>query len=284
MRILKRNMRLLAVLFMAVIMSGVVYATAQAEVVVRVGGAGSGLGVMKIIAEAFEKSHPDIKITVMPNLGSSGGIKALLHGAVDVAISGRALKAEELKGGAVAVECARTPFVFVTNKNVDKADLTTRELEAIYAGQQLTWPDGTRIRLILRPAGDTDTTIVSSISKGMEQAVKAANARQTMILAVTDQEAVDMVSKTPGALSGSTLTQIETEKHPVKVLSYNGIKPTSETLATRSYPLVKPIYLVSTPKTSAPALQFVQFVRSARGRAILAKSGALPHAGNKRTK
>ena len=278
-------MSLIPTLLIVTIMSATFSTTVRAEGVVRVGGAGSGLGVMKILAEAFEKSHPETKIKIMPNLGSSGGIKALLHGAVDVAISGRALKVEELNGGAVAVECARTPFVFVTNRNVDKADLTTRELEAIYAGQHLKWADGTRIRLILRPAGDTDTTIVSSISKGMEQAVKAANARQNMILAVTDQEAVDMVSKTPGALSGATLAQLETEKHPVKVLSFNGIKPTSDALAKGRYTLVKPLYLVTTPKTPAPALQFIQFVRSARGRAILAKSVALPpHTGNKRAK
>ena len=278
------NMRLIPTLLMAVIMSATFSTTVLAEVVVRVGGAGSGLGMMKILAEAFEKSHPETKITIMPNLGSSGGIKALLHGAVDVAISGRALKPEELNGGAVAVECARTPFMFITNKNVGKADLTTRELEAIYAGQQLKWADGTRIRLILRPAGDTDTSIVSSISNGMEQAVKAANARQNMILAVTDQEAADMVSKTPGSLGGATLAQIETEKHPVKVLSFNGIKPTSDALAKGIYPLVKPLYLVSTRKTPAPALQFIQFAQSASGRAILTKYGALPRAGNKRTK
>lgn len=278
------NSGYIKILLLVFILSANLSTVALAEDVVRIGGAGSGLGVMKILATAFEKTHPGTRIRILPNLGSSGGIKALLHGAIDLAISSRTLKTEELKDGAVALECARTPFVFVVNNKVNKADLTTRELEMIYNGQMLKWPDGTRIRLIIRPAGDTDTMIVKNISKEMEQAVKASNSRPDMIIAVTDQEAADAVAKIPGALGGSTLVQIETEKHPLKTLSFNGITPTLDALAKGSYPLTKPLNLVTTTKTSPAALQFIQFVRSARGRAILVQSGALPTAGDKRTR
>jgi phosphate transport system substrate-binding protein len=284
MNALSRNLRLAKTLLIALIMSCALSAAAQATEVVRIGGAGAGLGVMKSLALAFEKSHPGTKVRVLPSLGSSGGIKALLHGALDVAISGRALRAEELKDGARAVECARTPFVFAVNKNINKADVTTRELEMIYKGELSKWSNGTRIRLVLRPAGDTDTMIVRNISKEMEQGVNASNARPEMIMAVTDQEATDAVAKIPGAIGGSTLAQIETENQPVNVLSFNGIKPTLDTIAKGSYPLVKPLYLVTVPTTSASALQFIQFARSAKGRAILAKSGALPTGGDMRTK
>jgi len=271
-------------LFPVLILSGACSTAVQAEDVVRVGGAGSGLGAMKILAEAFEKSHHGIRIKVLPSLGSSGGIKALLHGALDVAISGRSLKGEELKDGAVAVECARTPFVFVVHNKVNKRDITTRELEMIYNGQLLKWPDGSRIHPVLRPAGDTDTLLMGNISKEMEQAVKAAIARRDMIMEVTDQEAADAVAKIPGALGASTLIQIETEKLPLKVLSFNGIMPTPGALAAGRYPLAKPLYLVITQKTPAAALQFIRFARSAEGRTILANSGALPAADIKRTK
>ncbi len=280
----QRYITCIKALLPALILSGILSTAVQAGDDVRVGGAGSGLGVMKILAGAFEKEHPGIRVKILPSLGSSGGIKALLHGALDVAVSGRPLKGEELRDGAVSVECARTPFVFVVHKKVNKKDITTRELEMIYSGQLLKWPDGTQIRLVLRPAGDTDTLLLGKISKGMEQAVKAANARHDMIMEVTDQEAADAVSKIPGALSASTLVQIKTEKKPLKVLSFNGFTPTPDSLATGRYPLAKPLYLVTAPKTSAAALQFIRFVRSAEGRAILAKSGALPAADDTRTK
>lgn len=278
------NSGYIKILLLVFILSANLSTVALAEDVVRIGGTGSGLGVLRILAEAFEKTHPGTRIRILPNLGSSGGIKALLHGAIDVAISSRALKTEELKDGAVALECARTPFVFVVNNKVNKADVTTRELELIYKGQMLKWPDGTRIRLILRPAGDTDTMIVKNISKEMEQAVNASHARPDMVIAVTDQEAADAVAKIPGALGGTTLAQIETEKHPLKMLSFNGITPTLDALAKGRYPLAKQLYLVTAPKTPAAALQFIQFVRSTNGRAILVQSGALPTAGDRRTR
>lgn len=274
------KMRCMTILLTALLLVGALSATVQAEEIVRVGGAGTGLGVMKILAATFEKSHPGTRVEILPNLGSAGGIKALLHGAIDLAISGRPLTAEESKDGALAVECARTPFVFVTNKNVNKADLTSRELEMIYNGQLQKWADGSRIRPILRPLGDTDTAIVKTVSKKMEQALKNANARPDMIRMVTDQETAEAVAKIPGALGGSTLAQIETEKHPLNVLSFNGSPATLAALTKGTYPLSKPLYLVSTSKTGPAARQFIRFVQSPKGRAILAKSGFLPTAGN----
>lgn len=256
----------------------------HAENTVRVGGAGAGLGTIKKLADAFEKTYPGTKITVMPSLGSSGGIKALLHGALDVAISGRALKEDELQKGAVASEFASTPFIFAVHKNVPKTDITVSELEKIYYGRQLKWPDGSLIRLVLRPTGDTDTTIVKGISKEMEHAVKAANSRPDMIIAVTDQEAADAVAKIPGAIGTTTLAQTRTETHPLKVLSFNGVPPTIESFASGRYPLTKPLYLVTTRNTSAPARQFIRFISSPKGRSILAQSGTMPAAGGTRTK
>jgi phosphate transport system substrate-binding protein len=281
---LLRNIRLILIVLTAVVTNCALSTPVQANEVVRIGGAGTGLGVMKTMAEAFEKTHPGTRIKVLQSLGSSGGIKALSHGALDIAISGRALKPEELKGGAISVECARTPFVFVVNKNVNKTDVTTRELEMIYKGHMLKWSDGSRIRLVLRPAGDTDTVIIKNISNEMEQAVRASNSRPDMIVAVTDQEAAETVERTPGGFTGSTLAQNETENHPLKVLSFNGIPPTLDALAKGRYPLAKPLCLVTTAKTSSTVLQFINFVRSAKGLAILAQSGFLPTADDKRSK
>lgn len=266
-------------LFMSLIMTASLSTSVQAGEVVRVGGTGSGLGVMKALAEAFEKSHPHTKIKILPSLGSSGGVKALLDGALDVAVSARALKADETRTGAVAVEFARTPYIFIANNSVNKTDLTTRELEMILTGQLLKWPDGARIRPILRPAADTDTMIIKNISKEMEQAVAAFHARPNMLIAITDQESADLVAKIPGAMGGSTLTQVETEKSSVKILSFNGLMPNLDALDKGRYTLVKPLYMVTSPKTAAAALRFTQFVRSAKGHAILIKSGALPSVG-----
>jgi len=255
---------------------------AYAENIVKVGGAGTWLGVMKILGSAYADAHPGTKIEVMPNLGSAGGIKALLHRKLDVALSGREINVEERRDGAVAVECAKSPFLFIVNSSVKKSDVTTREMELIYKGQTLKWPDGHLIRVVLRPASDTDTKIMRSISKEIDQAVLESSSLKNSIFAVTDHDAIDIVEKTIGSIGGSTLVQLSTDRHQVHALSYNGVKPTLNSLKQGSYSLVKPLYLVTTATTSESAMKFIKFVSSEQGRTILTKFGALPVSVNKR--
>lgn len=255
--------------------------TAHAEEVIRIGGAGSGLGGMRLLGKAFEASHPGTRVEVFASLGSSGGIKALVAGSLDLAVSGRPLKPEEQKRGATAVHYASTPFVFATNKSVAKRDISSVELEKIYQGQMLKWPDGSQIRLVLRPESDTDTVIIKSISPALNEAAKTAANRPGMIYAVTDQDCDAALVKTQGAVGPSTLAEISTEKRPVNILSYNGVKPSVQALAQGKYPLAKPHYLVSTARSSAAAQEFARFVESPRGRAILSRVGYLTAASGK---
>jgi len=242
---------------------------------IKIGGSGFGLGVMKILAGAYEKSNPGVKVEIIPSLGSAGGIKALGQGALDISISGRPPTAAEMGYGVIAEEIARSPFVFITNKGVKIEGVTTRELEKFFSGQAIVWPDGTRIRPILRPETDTVTKIVRGISPGMNQAMTRAMSREGMIHAVTDQESADLVEKTPGALEAGTLTQVYSEKRQVNVLALNGIKPSVRSIADGSYPLYVPMYLVMPSNIAPGAMKFVEFVRSEAGNAILASNGNL---------
>jgi phosphate transport system substrate-binding protein len=271
----QRNRLSMLVIGAALVVCGALPATAPAESVVKVGGTGSALGTMKQLVDLYEKSHPGIRLQILPSLGTTGGIKSVLDGGIDLALASRPLTEMERHQGALEMEYARSPFVFVTNAKVNKKDLSIRELEGIYGNPAASWPDGSRIRLILRPDKDIDSKLIRGLSPGMEQAVKAAQARHGMIVAITDQESSDAVARTPGALGGATLCEIISENRSVNILSLNGIKPSVNAIADRSYPLVKTLYLVTTPKTPAAARQFAEFVRSPAARKILTKNGNL---------
>jgi phosphate transport system substrate-binding protein len=163
--------------------------------------------------------------------------------------------------------------VFVVLPNNKKSDVMTTELEKIYGGEMTNWPDGTRIRLVLRTEHETDTLILKKMSPGMEKAVTAARAVPGHLEALTDQDNADMLVATPGVFGASTLTQIMSEKRALKVLSFNGVKPDGEALANNKYPLSKPLYLVTTPKTSVPGKGFAAFVLSREGCDVLRKEG-----------
>lgn len=242
---------------------------------IKIGGTGTGLGTMKLLGEAFERLHPDVKVQIVPGLGRGGGIAALQHGTLDMAVSAAALSHDETASGLSAVEYARTPFVFVVHRNVMKTRLSANELESIYSGATQNWPGGKRIRLVLRPENDTDTKIIAAISPGMGQAMKSARARKGNIIAVTDQESAEAVSGTPGALGTTTLTQVATEKLPLKILAFGGAVPNLTSVSTGNYRLFKSLYLVTTSHVSPAARQFADFVHSPQGAAILAQSGNL---------
>ena len=240
---------------------------------IKIGGTGSALAAMQLLADAYARQHPGSKITVLPSLGSGGGIKAALSGAIQVAVSARPLSEAETKAGAVAVEYARTPFVFATAVTNKTAGLTEPELVNILSGRTEQWPDGRKIRLVLRPVGDSDSEMVKSISPALREAKTAAEQRKGMPFAVTDQDAADSIEKIPGALGTSTLAQIISEKRALKALKWNGVEPSAKSLADGSYPLYKELYLVTAANAPPSAQQFVAFVRSATGRDILLRNG-----------
>lgn len=240
---------------------------------IKIGGTGAGLGTMQLLAQAYAKKQQDAKITVLPNLGSGGGIKALLSGAVHVAVSARPLSEAESNAGAVAFEYGRTPFVFATAAANKVTSITTQNLLNFYSGKVDAWPDGSRLRLVLRPIGDSDSDSIKAISPAMRDATSAAEQRKGMIFAVTDQDSANAIETTPGALGPSTLALLLSEKRPLKALALDGVVPSVQSIASGSYPLIKPLWLVTGPKTLREAQAFVNFVRSAAGHEILRQNG-----------
>jgi len=246
-----------------------------ADATIRINGSGSALDLMQPLVKAYQKANPSASVAMEKPLGSSGALKALLAGALDLVAASRQLKPEETAKGAQLRKYGRTPQAIVTHKGVPKQDITTRELEEIYSGTSTKWSNGENIRLVLRPKEDIDTAILRALSPGMATSLAAAMARPGMVVAVTDQEAYAAVSKTAGGLGTTGLTSIITQKLALNVLSLNGVKPTLRSLASGGYPLSKEISFVTVPGTSPAALKFLDFVYSRQGRHIAEKAGVL---------
>lgn len=242
-----------------------------------VGGTGAGLGIMHLMAEAYAGSPGADRVNVLPSLGSSGGIRALGDGAIDLAVSGRPLKEKERKKDLVDSPLARTPFVFVVPPQVTVDGLTLDEAAAIYAQKTATWPDGQPIRLILRPANDSDSKLLKSLSPAIDRAVAAAETAAGMVVANTDQENLDAVETVPGALGGSSLGQVLAERRRLKVLTLDGVRPSPENLAGGRYAAEKTLYLVTRAQVPPAVRKFVEFCRSPEGRRILSQNGYLAH-------
>jgi phosphate transport system substrate-binding protein len=243
--------------------------------VIRINGCGTGLDMMKPLTEAYVGTSRNVSIKMEKPLGSSGAIKALLAGILDLAVSCRPVKPEEAARGAKPRPFGKTPLVIVTDKRVSLKNVTTRELEDIYAGRTTKWPNGETVRIILRPNEETDTKILKGISPGMADAVDSAHRRPGMMIAVTDPESSEAISRTIGSVGASTLTGVLVGRLPMNVVAFNGVVPSRKTLADGTYPLAKEIGFVTTGELPSAAAKFLQFVYSRKGRAIAEKFGVL---------
>lgn len=239
----------------------------------KIGGTGTALGTMQLLAEAFTARNPDIRVMTVPSLGSAGGIKAAVTGAIGVAASSRPMNESERKLGAVETEYARTPFVFAVSTQSRLTAVTSGELADIYAGKTATWADGSPVRIVMRPASDADTEMVKNISPEIRRGLMAAEARPGAQFAVTDQDAANNLERIPGAIGPSSLALIVSERRALRVLKLDGKEPTPMNAASGTYPYYKRLFLVTGAKRSAAVERFVAFVQSPAGRKILESNG-----------
>ena len=242
---------------------------------IKIGGTGTALGSIKLLAQEFKRLRPEAQLIVTPSLGSTGAIRAVVAGAIDIGISARPVSAEELRQGASTRAYARTPFVIATAAKTSSTGLTLTELTAIYSGTQARWSDGSPLRLVVRPEADADTALMRAFSPEMSQAISLALARKGLRMADTDQDNIDALEKLPGSLGTTTLTQLATEGRAVKALSLNGVAATLQNLSNGSYPYFKTLHLVTGPQPSPLAKDFAAYIQSAAGQAVLARSGNL---------
>jgi phosphate transport system substrate-binding protein len=238
---------------------------------VHVGGTGGPLEAMRLAGEAFHKAHPQTDVAIVPGLGSRGGIKALQAGAVDVAVSATTAPAAE--AGLVSVELGRTPMIFATASPRPGAGVTTADLVEIYSGRKTVWPDGSRLRVILRPNGDSDTAFLRALSPAMSRAMDDGFKLPGVKIAATDQDAADAIGSIPGAFGASTLLQVRAEARSLAPLPVGGVAPGLAGLANGSYPYAKTFYLVTRAQSTVALQQYLGFLASPAGRELLTGLG-----------
>lgn len=218
-------------------------------------------------------ANPDIRVAIAPSLGSGGSIKAVVAGAIGLAVTSRPMSESERKLGAVETEYARTPFVFAVSTRSRVTAITSGELADIYAGKRVNWADGSPVRIVLRPASDIDTEMVRNISPAIRLGLAAAEARPGVRFSVNDQDAADDMEKIPGAIGPGSLALIVSEKRALRALTLDGRDPTPMNAASGAYPYYKRLFLVTGAKRVPAVARFVAFVQSPAGRKIITSNG-----------
>nr|WP_170936926.1 MULTISPECIES: substrate-binding domain-containing protein [Rhodomicrobium] len=237
----------------------------------RIGGTGSATEMLRQIGPAFEAAT-GVALHVVPSLGTSGGNAAVADGVLDASVAGRDLKPEEVARGLVVAATLRTPFGFVTSRQAAE-NLASGEIAGLYRSARPLWPDGTPIRLILRPTEESDNAVLGALFPGMSAALKQARTRGDLSLAATDQDNAEMAERIAGSLVGASFTQMTTEKRKLRFVSIDGVLPSLTSYENGSYPYGKSLYIVVPAKIGAEAAAFVSFIATPEGKGLLRQAG-----------
>lgn len=265
--------RVIVVLTLWTVLFGVSAGYAKAGATVRIGGSGTDLAAIRLVAGEFMRSHPHIRVDVLPSLGSGGGVRAVAAGKLDIGLTSRPLNARERKMAVRAHRYARTPLVFAVGRGSPLSSVTISQLAAFYSGEQTHLPDGSAVRPILRPQSDSDTLLLRQTYPVFANALDAAYRRSGLPMAVSDQDSAEYLSSVPGAVGTSTLALIRAEKRPIEPLVLDGVTPTQQTLSNGTYPLVKDLFFVLGVRTSPSARAFLRYLGSPEAAAILRDTG-----------
>lgn len=257
-------------------MCGLAPLTAVADTL-RVGGTGGVLGLVAELGHDFA-SEPGPRVEVVPSLGTGGGLRALSDGVLHLAVAGRALTAQEQAAGLRVVMTLSTLYVLATSMR-DPPSIAVGDVAHVFADPKAVWPDGTAIRVVLRPIEESDYLVLYRLFPATEAAVAALRHRDDVPVAATDQDNQEIAAQLPGSLIGTTLTQILSEHSGLRMVPVDGVAPGVASLLDGSYRFRKVLYFVVGPHSGPAVERFIGFIRSDQEQGRLSLLGALLDGG-----
>ena len=237
------------------------------------GGSSTVAPIMNDAIPKFEEKE-GVKVSY-ETLGSSVGLKQLISGTLTLAGSSRELKQSEIESGLKPIVIALDGLSVAVNKDVGIENITLDDLASVFAGEITNWKElggkDEKIELIVRD--ETSGTYGSFKEIVLDKAKKEVS--ENAIVARENGEVAIKISSTPGAIGyiGMAFNHI-VEESGGKVLSINSVKPTAETVTDGTYPISRPLYLVTKGDLQdGVEKDYIDFILSNVGQEVVESNG-----------
>ena len=238
---------------------------------VATGGSTSVEKVIGALSEAFMEANPGVDVTYDPT-GSSAGVTGAADGTLDIGLSSRALKEEEISKGLKETTFALDGIAIVVNTENTATDLSLEQIAKLATGEITNWsevggPDAPVV-LIGREAGSGTRDGFESIV-GVED--KCAYEQE-----LTSTGAVLAgVAANPNAFGYVSLASVD---DTVKMVTVDGVAASEETVKDGSYKIQRPFVFATKDgeELSAQAQAFYDFALSEEAAELIAAAGAVP--------
>jgi phosphate transport system substrate-binding protein len=213
------------------------------------------------IAERFEGSHPGIKIDVQTG-GSSRGIADARSGLADLGMVSRALKSTEHDLQAFTI--ARDGIAIIVHRSNPVAALSSAQVRSIFRGEHSSWDalgelPRTAIIVVHKAEGRSTGELFLEHFELKPSEVKPA------VIIGDNEQGLKTVANNPAAIGYVSIGSAEyaiANGVPIKFVPVDGAVPSREAVRSGTFPVARPLQLVSRGAPNSLAQDFVAFARS----------------------
>lgn len=255
----------------------------SADTTLRVSGSTTVNPVAADAAEVLRREG--LTVTVDTQGGSAGGITQLAAGQIDIAMSSKEV------GDA---DRAAAPDVDFTEHRIgeDAVGIVVREevlaggltslnkaqLRSLFEGKVANWTElgGPDLEVFVydkEPGRGTREVLDKYLyGKGVTAPAPPSGGRYAIVGG--NEETRSKLLSTPGSVA--PLSSAFAAGQPgLGLLGVDGVAPTAQTIADGSYPLSRPLFLVTNGAPTGAAKRFIDYVLSPQGQRLLTKHGYL---------
>lgn len=270
--------KLTALLLSASLATG---ALASGKLVIK-GSDTLGAKMVPQVAEAFRAKNPGTVFEIAAE-GSTTGIAAITDGTADIGMSSRRARPTEMSA-ALAKGVTMKPIIVsydamavIVNQNNPVSKLTLRQVEQVFAGDVKDWsavggnPGPFSIY--------TRNTSSGTYQDWKDLAMKKRDyAPASQKMAGNEQIAAE-VGKNPNGIGYVGIAYINAPGvKVVGIVNKDGklVYPGAEVVHDKSYPYARPNFFYTNGDPVGLAAQFIDYLLSAEGQDMVAKSGFVP--------
>jgi phosphate transport system substrate-binding protein len=265
----------ISALMLGFVLAGAIYGLTADKITVD--GSTGAMPLVAALAKVYQERHPAATVEMGKGLGTKARLQALAEGKIDIALASHGLVLEEIARQGMAVqEIAKVAVVFGVNASVPVTNLTERQVCEIYAGNVTNWKELGGPDLVIAPSTRPDTEVDAEVVRVKIGCLKDLKMAETVKVMPRAGDMAKEIAATVGAVGMTTMTVVEQSEGKIKALSLNGIAPSAENVKRKTYTLTRDSFLVTKAPPAPAVANFLEFIRSPTGEAVIVANGAVP--------
>lgn len=250
--------------------------------VVQIKGSDTILNASQAIVEEYMKTNKKARIAVTGG-GSGVGIASLINKTADIAMASRNIKSSEveaLKKEGINVEEVVLGYDGITviiNHGNHIKNLDKKTLAGIFAGEITNWKelggDDAKIVVLSRDSSSgTHAYFKEEILRGGDSKSVVEYGQDTLYMP-SNQAILQEVAKSKYAIGYIGMGYMN---DTVDSLAVDGVKPTFETVADKTYPIAREVFWYVDSARDGVTKEVVDFAVSSKGQEIVKEEGFVP--------